>query len=730
MELDLSLVLPAFIDESREALDELEEILLHLEHQNVDHEKLNTIFRIAHTIKGSAGMFGLDDIVNFTHVVEGVLDRLRDGDTHISPELIEMLLACGDHIGHLVDIVETKAPLDDSLINNGNELISQLSTFNGPAQNTSATKDMVPSLQTNTDTERINSGNANNDYWHISLQFSTDTLRNGMEPLSMLHYLETLGDIINIITLGDAIPHCSDMDPESFYLRFEITFNTLEDKQVIEDAFEFFSEGSHISILPPNSKITDYIALINSSNSVDDMRIGDILLSAGALTQSELNDAINTQKNLQLTSVEKPLGDIIVEQRMSSQPVIDAAIVKQTQFRSEKTREAASVRVDAAKLDQLINLVGELVIASAGTALNAQLTNDTTLIESISTLTDLVEEVRDSALYLRMVPIGATFTRFKRVVHDMSKELGKEIELVVTGADTELDKTVVEKISDPLMHLVRNSIDHGIESAETRQANGKSATGVVTLNAFHDSGSIIIEVNDDGAGLNRQQILNKAIENGLIEEDQQLEDDEIYNLIFEPGFSTANEVTNISGRGVGMDVVKRNITELRGAIELNSKPGLGTSFRVRLPLTLAIIDGFLIGVSADTFVIPLDMVVECIELKVINNQQESAKNYIDLRGEVLPLIDLRGLLTIAGELGKRQNIVVVQYGNSKAGIVVDQLMGEFQTVIKPLGAIFSNVRAVSGFTVLGNGDVSLILDIPGLIEKAITKQSHPASITA
>jgi two-component system chemotaxis sensor kinase CheA len=726
MELDLSVVLPTFLAESREGLDELETILLHLEHDNVDHEQLNSIFRIAHTIKGSAGMFGLDDIVNFTHVVENFLDKLRDGNTNITADLVELLLACADHIRLLVQIAETQEPFDDLLMKNGTALIARLSTLNSPNEVTDVKKDMIP-LPHN-DTERIDSDHAKNDNWHISLQLSIDTLRNGMEPLSMLHYLETLGEVVSITTLADTIPKSAEMDPESFYLRFEIIFKTTLDKQTINDAFEFFKEGSHIAILPPNSKVSDYIALIDSSE--DDERIGEILVHAGALTQTELDDALSTQYRLYQASIEKPLGDILVEQRMSSQPIIDAAIVKQAQVRSDKSRDAASVRVDSAKLDLLINLVGELVIASAGTALNAQTTEDTMLIESISTLTALVEEVRDSALCLRMVPIGATFTRFKRVVHDMSKELGKDIELIITGADTELDKTVVEKISDPLMHLVRNSIDHGIENIEIRKTNGKSATGLVKLNAYHDSGCIIIEVNDDGAGLDKQRILTKAIEKGLVQESQQLEDSEIYNLIFEPGFSTANEVTNISGRGVGMDVVKRNITELRGAIELDSQPGLGTNFRVRLPLTLAIIDGFLIGVSADTFVIPLDLVIECIELKELNNPLDTSKDYINLRGEVLPLINLRTLLTIEGELGKRQNIVVVKYGSNKAGIVVDQLMGEFQTVIKPLGDIFNNVRAVSGFTVLGNGNVSLILDIPGLIQGAISKQPHIERITA
>jgi two-component system chemotaxis sensor kinase CheA len=710
MELDLNSILPAFLAESYEGLDQLETTLLDLDLDDGDSESLALIFRIAHTIKGSAGMFGLDEVVSFTHVVENCFDRLRDDSSHLSQDLIGILLACGDHIRLLLKKVETKDPVDHLITTHGNELLSKLSSMNGMNG-----IDGAAGAGQNSGTKSIESGYAINDNWHISLQLSLDSLRNGMDPLAMLRYLETFGEIVSIATLVNAMPPISSMDPESLYLRFEISFNSPADLEKIEEAFEFYNEGSTIVILPPNSKVSDYVALTDSSNQ--DSHIGNALVSTGALSRSDLNDALNPldelieQVNLDQVPVAKPLSDTLAENRGSSQMV-----------------ESSSVRVDSAKLDELINLVGELVMSSAGIALNGASSKDDRLIESISTLTDLVEEVRNSSLSLRMVPIGATFTRFKRLVHDMSKELGKEIELVITGADTELDKTVVEKISDPLMHLVRNSIDHGIENAQMRIDCGKPAVGVLTLNAYHESGSIVIEVNDDGAGLNRDRILSKSIENGLVEEGQTLDDEEIYNLIFKPGFSTAKNVTNISGRGVGMDVVRRNINDLRGAIELSSEPGVGTHFKVRLPLTLAIIDGFLVSISSDTFVIPLAMIVECIELETINDTYDHAKNYINLRGEVLPLVDLRELLTIPGDMAKRRNIVVVQNGHNKAGIVVDQLLGEFQAVIKPLGPIFNHVRAVSGCTVLGTGKVSLILDIPGLIQKAISKQSHDTSI--
>jgi two-component system chemotaxis sensor kinase CheA len=404
-------------------------------------------------------------------------------------------------------------------------------------------------------------------------------------------------------------------------------------------------------------------------------------------------------------------------------------VEKQSRVRDGKSRESQTVRIDAEKLDNHINLIGELVIASAGSALNAQANGDSALLESMFTLSSLVEEVRDSALRLRMVQIGATFNRFQRVVRDVSRELGKEINLVITGAETEMDKSVIERIGDPLLHLVRNSIDHGIEPAEQRLEQGKPAVGTLGLKAFHDSGSIVVEVFDDGAGLDRERILEKAISKGLAQHGQSYEEQEIFNLIFEPGFSTADSVTSLSGRGVGMDVVKRNITTLRGSVEVDSTPGKGTTIRIRMPLTLAIIDGFLVGVEKSSFVIPLDMVHECIELNEEDRVASVDKDYINLRGEVLPFIRLREMFKVGGRSEQRENVVVVSSGNNKAGLVVDSLMGEFQTVIKPLGKIFSHVSGISGSTILGNGEVALILDVPGLVRQVSSgKKNYIATV--
>jgi two-component system chemotaxis sensor kinase CheA len=592
-----------------------------------------------------------------------------------------------------------------------------------------------------------------------------------MDPLSFIRYLMTFGKIVRIVTLVDAIPILSELDPETNYLGFEINFQTEADKATIEGTFEFVRDDARISILPPGSLISEYLQLI-AEMPEEELRLGDILVRCGTLTQSELDRALSTQKLEEGLAGRAKLGGVLVEQQVVQPRVIAAALDKQKQVKEQKNTESGLIRVNAEKLDDHINLIGELIIASAGTSLIAQHTGIPELLETTARLTKLVEEIRDSALTLRMVEIGATFNRFQRVVRDVSADLGKDIVLEISGADTELDKAVVEKIGDPLTHLVRNSMDHGIESAEERLARGKPARGTLRLNAYHDSGSIVIEVADDGGGLKRERILAKAIERGLIKSDQSLSDQEIYNLIFEPGFSTVDTISNLSGRGVGMDVVRRNITSLRGSIEIESCEGVGTTMRIRLPLTLAIIDGFLVGVSAATFVVPLDMVVECIELSEQETRDSHGRDQLNLRGEVLPFIRLKQLFDVpdppaqatnneendACEMSsqipryglsatllsaegaaalandpelafllhpvKRENVVVVQYAGRRAGLVVDNLMGEFQTVIRPLGEVFNGLDGISGFTILGDGKVALILDVQGLVRRVANSESH------
>ncbi len=718
--------LETFVVECRELLEQMEESLLAIEQDPTNSEILNAIFRAAHTIKGSAGLFGLEFIVEFTHIAESVLDRARSGEVIINSSLAALFIEVHDHLGNLVDLVVAGSEPSDELKAFGKRITNQLQVYlGGSGAEPEVHRPVVQQAKTEITAEN-KADIVASECWHISLRFGIDVFRNGMDPFSFVRCLYSLGEVVELVTIIDAIPSAEDLDPESCHLGFEISFRSDAEKIAIENVFNFVRSDCVIHILPPHSKISEYQDFIRDLPE-QEMRLGEILIQCGTLTQEELDDVLLIQSVLTDDEPPRPIGEVLVQQQLVSPPVVEAALKKQEQVKEHKKTEANLIRVDADKLDELINLVGELIIAGAGTNLIARNAGMTNLMESTATLSRLVEEVRDSALALRMVQIGGTFNRFQRVVRDVSKELGKDIDLVISGAETELDKTVVEKIGDPLTHLVRNSMDHGIESADVRIARGKPAKGTLKLNAYHDAGSIVIEVNDDGGGLNKAKILSKAVERGLVAEGATLSDKEIYNLIFEAGFSTADAVSNLSGRGVGMDVVRRNIQALRGRIELDSNEGQGSTVRIRLPLTLAIIDGFMVGVGNTIFVIPLDMVVECIELRAWASDGGDGQ-YLNLRGEVLPYRRLRDYFETNGDIVQRENVVVVRYGEHKAGLVVDKLMGEFQTVIKPLGKLFSGEKSIGGFTILGNGEVALIVDIPGLMHQI--EHEKEAGITA
>lgn len=696
--MNLDFALPTFLEECRELLQGMEESLLQLETDPTNQEAIASVFRAAHTVKGSAGLFGLDRIVAFTHVVENVLDRVREGELLIDERLGALLLQSGDYLTILLDNVHGE--LEEAQTTHGKELQEQLQAF---LKKTEA------------------------ESWHISLRFDLDIFRSGMDPASFLHYLETLGEITSLKTVW-TLPGGAEMDPESCYLGVELRFQSEATKEAIFDVFAFIHENSLIHILPPSSKAADYISLIQLLPE-DDLLLGEILVKIGTLTQAELEEGLALQRQVPLNEEGRPpyLGDILVTSQMVQQPVVEAALEKQVKAQETRNRDSKLIRVDSDKLDQLINLVGELVIAGANTSMIAGAAGITDLVESASVLTRLVEQVRDNVLQLRMVQIGATFSRFQRLARDVSQDLGKDIDLVISGGDTELDKSVVDKIGDPLTHLLRNAMDHGIERVEERKARGKSGKGTVKLNAYHDSGCIVIEVCDDGGGLNRDRLLKKGLEKGLVQPNQTLSDREVFNLIFEPGFSTADTISNLSGRGVGMDVVRRDITALRGTIEIESEEGIGSTFRIRLPLTLSIIDGFLVEIGNASYVAPLDLVVECVDLSELDRESLLERNYLNLRGEVLPFIRLRELFGQHNDKVRRENILVVRFGGKKAGLLVDELQGEIQTVIKPLGRIFERLRGIGGSTILGNGKVALILDVPALIERAISREYFQSS---
>ncbi len=711
--MDMDPGIQAFAEESHEMLEEIENILLKLEDEPDDSGLINELFRAVHTIKGASGLFGFDNVMNFTHTAESVMMRVRDGEIPVTPDLLNLLLSSRDQMLTLVDIaLDGNGALDAEVQATDDKLSTQLHAFLGeeiPTKEDDHSTENPEEINESTEND-VASGN-----WHLSLRFKEDVLRDGMDPLSFMRYMETIGDIEGLTVISDNLPPADEMDPESCYLGFEIQLKTEANKEEIEEIFEFVQEECVIHILPPHSHIEKYIKLINELPE-ENLKMGELLRLSGALTERELNEALQEQSE----GEEPPLiGDVVVQQGVVENKVVAAAVEKQKKVKASKARESQLIRVNADKLEELIDLIGELVISNAHTSLLVQKFNDSKLQESAAETSQQIEEIRDAALSLRMVQIGETFNKFRRVVRELSKDLGKEIDLVIEGGETELDKTVVDKINDPLMHLIRNSLDHGIELPADRVAKGKPAQGSIKLTAEHDSGSIIIKITDDGNGLNKERILSKALEKNLIPEDHNLTDSEINYLIFAPGFSTADTVSNVSGRGVGMDVVKTNIESLRGQVEVTSTPGKGSVFTIRLPLTLAIIDGFLVGVGQQSYVVPLDMVEECISSQDINDSLYKDSNTIELRGQVVPIIKLSDVYNLASnesysDNAKRENIVIAKYGSQLVGLVVDELLGEYQTVIKPLGQIFQNLKGLSGATILGSGEVGLIIDVPAL----------------
>ncbi|AMC34013.1 chemotaxis protein CheA [Janthinobacterium sp. B9-8] len=703
--MDLDSARGALIEEARDLLNSMESALLTIEGNNASSEEIDALFRVAHTIKGSAALFSLDYIVIFTHSMESLLDLVRSREIEINEKMISTLLDCKDYLSLLINSVENRTENIDPDEPNRARLLGLLDEYllKSTEVQTIASSDRI---------EKDEKKHHGDTHWHLSLRFNKNNLINGMDPFEFIRYLSTLGEISYIYTITDKIPPLDEIETEQCYLGFEIDLESSQDKEAIESAFDFIRQDSTIRILPPHAKIQEYIDLINSLPEPPQL-LGEILLKGGSITALELKEILNIQK----ADPSRQLGSIFVEEKVVAAPVVAAALKKQKQSEDKKNNELKFIKVEAGKLDTLINMVGELVIAGAAANLISKRNSDPSMSEACATLSDLVEQIRDSALNLRMVQIKEVFERFPRVIRDATKDLNKKINLKLIGTETELDKSMIEKLSDPLMHIVRNAIDHGIEAPQDRIAKGKPAQGEIILNAFHDSGSVVIEISDDGAGLNKERIINKAIERSLISPDAILSEYEIYQLIFEAGFSTAEKVTHLSGRGVGMDVVKRNIEHLRGEVEVISEEGTGSIFRIRLPLTMAIIDGFQVMVADSTFVIPLDLVLECTELTSDDEQH----SFVNLRGKVLPFVRLRSLFDFPEHSSSKENIVVIQYGQNRAGLVVDKLIGEFQAVIKPLGPLFKDLKGISGSTILGTGQVALILDVGQLIQYAYKK---------
>jgi two-component system chemotaxis sensor kinase CheA len=693
-----------FREEARELLSELEAALLELENTPEDRELIDRVFRAMHTIKGSGAMFGFDDVAHFTHDVETVFDFIRSGKMALNKELVDITFKAKDHIQHLFDCAESGEAVD---LEAGRALANALYAL-APAELSPKERDKQD--QAKAEAAAILAKTAPTTY-RIRFKPGEEIFRTGNNPLHLLEELTALG-AGRVYAHGEDIPLLDELEPDGNYVWWDVILNTESPEEELRNVFIFVEDSSeiHIDVIDHGGKV---------GGEEEYKKLGEILIERGDITPADLQKVL---------SEKKLLGDMLAEAGVVSHEKVAAALTEQRVIKEIREKRppvapkptaepVSSIRVAADKLDYLVNLVGELVIVQAqisqavGAAKNPGLTSLSEELERLSA------ELRDSTLSIRMLPIGSTFNKFRRLVRDLSAELGKEINLITYGEDTELDKTVIERLNDPLVHLLRNSIDHGIESPEDRRAKGKSSAGTIELVAEHSGSDVLIRVKDDGKGLDPVTIRAKGVERGLIDADAQLSDKEIWSLIFLPGFSTAAKVTNVSGRGVGLDVVKKAINDLRGAIDIASTPGQGAVFTVKLPLTLAIIEGLQIEVSEECFVIPLSLVEECVEL-VNRGPDHSKERIINLRGEIVPYIRLREWFDVPGDSPLIEQIVIVGIHGARVGIVVDRVVGEHQTVIKSLGKIYKNVEGISGATIKGDGGIALIIDVPRLVATA------------
>ncbi len=631
----------AYMEEAHELLSELETSLLELEEKPGDAELIGRIFRALHTIKGSGSMFAFDDIAAFTHEVETVFDTVRNGQLPVTKELIDLTLSSRDHIKILLDDPDSADKQKAGEIINSLKLLSPKTIMPDEVKNSPA----PPSPKGNESEKSVT--------YRIRFRPPIDIFTRGINPVLLINELYGLGEC-SIVAQTDAIPQIVDIDPESCYVYWDIILTTDQGINAIKDIFIFIEDDCELDINiiddgrsadgeSAQSMLRDIFAGQGYVTREDldkilrpHKRIGDILIERGDLTQKDINKVIRKQK---------PLGELLVKARLVDAGKVESALAEQQHVKEIKQKEqqkeqaadtASSIRVASDKLDSLVNLVGEMVTVQARLSQVSAYKNDPDLLSIAEEVERLTSELRDQTMSIRMLPIGTTFSKFKRLVRDLSKELGKEIELTTEGAETELDKTVIEKLNDPMVHLIRNCIDHGIETPDMRSAVGKPVQGMIHLSAKHSGAYVLIDIMDDGAGLDADAIRAKAVEKGMIAPDEELTEKEIYSLVLAPGFSTAKTVTNVSGRGVGMDVVKRAIDNLRGSIGITSQKGIGTTITLKLPLTLAIIEGLLVQIGKEYFVLPLSVVEECVELTREDIANAHGRRLANVRGPIVP----------------------------------------------------------------------------------------------
>lgn len=700
-------MIATYREEATELLSELETSLLELEENPQDNDLINRVFRAMHTIKGSGAMFGFDEIARFTHEVETVFDQVRNGKIDVTRPLLDLTLQARDQISAMLDASAGGSAADED---NAQQIIAGLQHLLPSAE--------VPQQVTEQHPAKSDFQDQRQRTYRIRFKPQPEVMLGGTNPLNLLNELRDLGNS-QVTAHLDAVPLLDQLIPEHCFLYWDIVLTTNRGVEAINDVFIFVADDCELTV-----DLIDDAETVESD--ADYKKLGDILIERGDISPIELQKILSMQKRF---------GELLVDQGLVPASKIQSALAEQQlvkQVRKERTATPAagsgagggaadtglSVRVPAERLDHLVNLVGELVTVQAHLSQLAATRNDNDITSVAEEVERLISELRDTTLNMRMLPIGSTFSKFKRLVRDLSAELGKEIDLETSGADTELDKTVIEKLNDPLVHLIRNSIDHGIEMPAERTVAGKPAKGVVHLAAEHSGDSVLVTIRDDGAGLNKERIRAKAIERGLITATTELTDKETFNLIFAPGFSTAQKVTSVSGRGVGMDVVKKAIEALRGTIDIDSTTGKGSVITLKIPLTLAIIETLLVRIDQSFFVLPLSIVEECVELTRADVQAAHGRHLANVRGELTPYINLRSEFVIQENQPEIEQVVILSVNGKRVGFVVDDVVGEHQTVIKSLGKLYRDVRGISGATILGDGTVALILD-PSLLVQSV-----------
>jgi len=744
MSIDLSQFHQVFFEESFEGLDIMESSLLALDLAEVDAEIINTIFRAAHSIKGGAGTFGFMQVSGFTHVLETLLDQIRSGERDIEQVYVDMFLECVDCLRGLMSDLQAGTEPDMSQaddLKSQFEVILSGDTEAGTEENLAEEPSADGTKPGSQEGENVTTNDSEEKGWKIEFIPCEDVLCTGNEPYRMFRELQDLAEAesdgsIEVIPHLDQLPEFAKMHPEMCYLSWTIIVRSTIELSDIEEIFEWVVDDCKItykrladcdlSILEEHHKLGSDSEAVESetieSEVIESELIESEVIESELIESEELGSIPEQAPEIHAAEVNEKIEKALEKVAAKTAP-------SATKKPATKAAENTSIRVSIDKIDGLINMVGELVITQSMLGQLGQefdVSRIQRLQEGLQQLEQNTRELQESVMKIRMLPISFAFSRFPRLVRDLSKQLDKEVNLVMLGENTELDKTVMEKIGDPLVHLVRNSLDHGLEGVKERTDNGKSSAGTITLNAYHHGGNIVIEVQDDGAGLNKDKIRSKAIEKGLVAEDEQLTDGQIYDLIFQAGFSTADVVSDVSGRGVGMDVVRRNIAELNGSIDVSSTPGEGSIFSIRLPLTLAILDGQLVRVGEEVYIFPLVSIVESIQLeKSMLNNITGSQFVMQLRDDYVPIVCLQDIFNTDTERRNLEGamLVVVEGDNEKIGIVVDELLGQQQVVIKSLEQNYQKVDLISGATILGDGTVALIVDVSGLNNHSSDKKS-------